>query len=104
VLALPVRPDFCNVASGWEKASSKRTSKSRRRIWLSACDNTFHSFEELNAWLAQRCRALWHELIHPQYNGLTVAEVLELERVEMMPMPTPSMAMSSARFASPAPA
>ena len=48
----------------------------------------FHSFEELNAWLGQRCRALWGELLHPQYNGLTVAEVLELERVEMVPMPT----------------
>ncbi|WP_371916916.1 MULTISPECIES: hypothetical protein [unclassified Pseudomonas] len=27
--------------------------------------------------------ALWSELLHPQYNGLTVADVLELERVEM---------------------
>jgi hypothetical protein len=41
----------------------------------------FHTFEELNAWLGQRCRALWSELLHPQYNGLTVADVLELERV-----------------------
>jgi len=48
----------------------------------------FHTFEELNAWLGQRCRALWRELLHPQYNGLTVAEVLEPERVEIMPMPT----------------
>jgi hypothetical protein len=48
----------------------------------------FHTFEELNAWLGQRCRSLWIELPHPHYSGLTVAEVLELERVEMMPMPT----------------
>ena len=40
----------------------------------------FHTLEELNAWLGQRCRALWSELPHPQYNGLTVAEVLELEQ------------------------
>lgn len=39
-------------------------------------------------WLGQRCRTLWAELVHPQYNGLTVAEVLELEQAEMMPMPT----------------
>ena len=26
--------------------------------------------------------------MHPQYNGLTVADVLELERAELMPMPT----------------
>ncbi len=82
-------PDFCNVASGWEKGIvEKNVQDSRRRIWLDARANTFHSFEALNAWLAQRCRALWQELVHPQYNGLTVAEVLELERVEMMPMPT----------------
>lgn len=48
----------------------------------------FHTFEELNAWLGQRCRALWGELLHPQYNPLTVANVLELERAELMPIPT----------------
>ena len=82
-------PDFCNVASGWEKGIvEKNVQDSRRRIWLDAQDGQFHSFEELNAWLSQRCRALWHELPHPQYSGLSVAEVLELERAEMMPMPT----------------
>lgn len=40
----------------------------------------FHTFEELNAWLGQRCRAFLCELLHAQYDGLTVAEVLELER------------------------
>ncbi len=82
-------PDFCNVASGWEKGIvEKNVQDSRRRIWLDAQDCMFHTFEELNVWLGQRCRALWSELVHPQYNGLTVADVLELERVEMMPMPT----------------
>ncbi|HIE0070009.1 TPA: IS21 family transposase [Pseudomonas aeruginosa] len=82
-------PDFCNVASGWEKGIvEKNVQDSRRRIWLDARACTFHSLEALNAWLAQRCRALWNELVHPQYHGLTVAEVLELERAELMPMPT----------------
>jgi len=82
-------PDFCNVASGWEKGIvEKNVQDSRRRIWLDARGCQFHSFEELNTWLAQRCRALWSELPHPQYDGLSVAEVLELERAEMMPMPT----------------
>ena len=35
------------------------------------------------------CRALWNELTHPQYSGLSVAEVLELERAELMPVPAP---------------
>ncbi len=81
-------PDFCNVAAGWEKGIvEKNVQDSRRRIWLDAQDCQFHSFEELNAWLGQRCRALWNELTHPQYSGLSVAEVLELERAELMPMP-----------------
>ncbi|RML24968.1 hypothetical protein ALR00_200090 [Pseudomonas savastanoi pv. retacarpa] len=82
-------PDFCNVASGWEKGIvEKNVQDSRRRIWLDAQNCMFHTFEELNVWLGQRCRTLWAELVHPQYNGLTVAEVLELEQAEMMPMPT----------------
>jgi hypothetical protein len=83
-------PDFCNVASGWEKGIvEKNVQDSRRRIWLDAQDCQFHSFEELNVWLGQRCRELWAALPHPQYNGFSVADVLEHERAEMMPMPTP---------------
>lgn len=82
-------PDFCNVASGWEKGIvEKNVQDGRRRIWLDAQDCLFHTFDELNVWLGQRCRTLWSELPHPQYKGLTVADVLELERVEMMPMPS----------------
>ncbi|MEE1714468.1 hypothetical protein RIM91_35045, partial [Pseudomonas aeruginosa] len=54
-------PDFCNVAAGWEKGIvEKNVQDSRRRIWLDAQDCQFHSFEELNTWLGQRCRALWN--------------------------------------------
>lgn len=48
----------------------------------------FASFEELNAWLGQRCQALWGELHHPEYPALSVADVLEQEQSQMMPMPT----------------
>ena len=83
-------PDFCNVASGWEKGVvEKNVQDSRRRIWLDAQNRQFSSFTELNAWLGERCKALWEELHHPEYKGLTVAEVLEQERAEMMPMLTP---------------
>jgi hypothetical protein len=67
-------PDFGNVASGWEKGIvEKNVQDSRRRIWLDAQDCQFHSFEELNAWLGQRYRALWNDLPHPHYGGLSVA-------------------------------
>ena len=83
-------PDFCNVASGWEKGIvEKNVQDSRRRIWIEAQTRQWHSFDELNVWLGGRCRALWGELHHPEYKELSVTEVLELERAEMMPMPAP---------------
>ena len=45
--------------------------------------------QRLNAWLGERCRGLWSELPHPEYKGFSVAEMLEQERAEMMPMPAP---------------
>lgn len=81
-------PDFCNVASGWEKGVvEKNVQDSRRRIWTAAQNRKFSSFAELNVWLAERCRALWDELRHPEHSRFSVAEVLEQERAEMMPMP-----------------
>lgn len=83
-------PDFCNVASGWEKGIvEKNVQDSRRRIWHEARQQLFSSFAELNAWLALRCQQLWSELYHPDYPGLTIADVLEEEREQLMPMPTP---------------
>ena len=83
-------PDFCNVASGWEKGVvEKNVQDSRRRIWLDAQKIQWSSFAELNAWLGDRCRDLWSELRHPEYKEFSVLEMLEQERVEMMPMPTP---------------
>lgn len=83
-------PDFCNVASGWEKGVvEKNVQDSRRRVWSEAQHRKFSSFAELNAWLSERCRALWNELRHPEHTQLSIAEVLEQERAEMMPMPAP---------------
>jgi transposase len=83
-------PDFCNVASGWEKGVvEKNVQDSRRRIWLGARDRRFSSLDELNAWLGERCKALWSELRHPEHKHFSVAEVLELERAHLMPMPAP---------------
>ena len=83
-------PDFCNVASGWEKGVvEKNVQDSRRRIWMDAKQQRFSSFNELNIWLEARCRALWSEVQHPEYVGITVADVLEQEQIYLMPMPTP---------------
>ncbi|MFG6459892.1 IS21 family transposase, partial [Roseateles sp. BYS96W] len=83
-------PDFCNVASGWEKGVvEKNVQDSRRRIWIEAQALRWGSFTELNAWLAQRCRALWAELRHPEHSQFSVAEMLEHELAHLMPMPEP---------------
>ena len=81
--------DFCNVASGWEKGVvEKNVQDSRRRIWLDAQKIQWSSFAELNTWLGERCRALWGELRHPQFKEFSILEMLEQERVQMMPMPS----------------
>ncbi len=83
-------PDFCNVASGWEKGVvEKNVQDSRRRIWIEAQSLRWGSFTELNAWLAKRCRALWAELRHPEHSQFSVAEMLEHELPHLMPMPEP---------------
>ena len=82
--------DFCNVASGWEKGRvEKNVQDSRRRIWIEAARRRFGSFAELNAWLGERCRALWAEVRHPEHGQFSVAEMLEHERPHLMPMPAP---------------
>jgi hypothetical protein len=82
--------DFCNVASGWEKGVvEKNVQDSRRRIWIEANKVKFGSFTELNAWLGDRCRALWDEVRHPEHDQFSVAEMLDNERPHLMPMPEP---------------
>ena len=83
-------PDFCNVASGWEKGVvEKNVQDSRHRIWQDAAKERFGSFTELNLWLLAKCRTLWHELRHTEYGDLTIAEMLEHEQPSLMPMVTP---------------
>ena len=77
-----------NVASGWEKGVvEKNVQDSRRRIWIDAAQQRFGSFVELNAWLGDRCCALWDEVRHPEHEQFSLAEMLEHERPHMMPMP-----------------
>jgi hypothetical protein len=81
--------EFCNVASGWEKGIvEKNVQDARRRIWQDAGNVRFGSFTELNLWLLARCRTLWQELRHPEYE-LSLGEMLEQEQPHLMPMIVP---------------
>lgn len=83
-------PDFCNVASGWEKGVvEKNVQDSRRRIWIEARERKFGSFTELNAWLGERCKSIWADTPHPHHKHSSIAEVLTLEREHLMGMPAP---------------
>jgi transposase len=82
-------PDFCNVASGWEKGRvEKSVQDARRQIWQDAAQAGFDSFAALNAWLATRCVAAW-EAPHPELGGATIRDAWTQERAHLMPMPTP---------------
>ena len=82
-------PDFCNVASGWEKGIvEKNVQDSRRRIWLDAGQQCFASFAEFNVWLESRCRALWvGNCLALNASGMTLQEAFEIEQPHLMPMP-----------------
>jgi len=80
--------EFCNPAAGWEKGQiEKNVQDARHRLWQHA--PAFDSLDALNAWLEQRCQALWHELPHPEQRERTIAEVWAEEAPQLMPRPAP---------------
>ena len=98
-------PDFCNVASGCSiRVVEKNVQDTPRRIWMDAKQRRFSTFAELNAWLDTRCRALWLELKHPDYAGITVADALEQEQVYLCPCRRRLMVRWRCWHAYPAPA
>lgn len=81
-------PDFCNVASGWEKGIVEKNVQDRRRqIWAEIADQRWVSLAQLNDWLAQRCQQSWETMAHPEWPAMTVADVLQDERLQLIPMP-----------------
>jgi len=83
-------PEFCNVASGWEKGIVEKNVRDRRTsIWHKAVKLRWDSMETLNAWLADECRSAWSELNHPEWPALKVVDVLQDEQTRLMPNPKP---------------
>ena len=52
-----------------------------------AKERRWASWDELNAWLAEQSRQAWGELNHPEYPTLKVADVLQDEQTQLMPVP-----------------
>ena len=81
-------PDFCNVASGWEKGIVEKNVQDRRRqVWAELREQRWSSLEQLNEALSERCRQSWDTMAHPEWPAMTVADVLQDERMHLMPMP-----------------
>lgn len=77
-------PEFCNPASGWEKGQvEKNVQDTRHRLWQPMPE--VESLEALNAWLEQRCFALWEEIPHGVEPG-SVAAVWRQEVDCLMPV------------------
>ena len=83
-------PEFCNVASGWEKGIVEKNVQDRRRqIWREAMETRWTDFASLNEWLGKQCRMLWTEIKHPEWPELTIADLLQDELPKLMPCPKP---------------
>lgn len=78
-------PDFCNPAAGWEKGQVEKNVRDSRHQMLQGMPD-FPDLAALNAWLEQRCLALWHETPHGKRPG-TIADVWADEQAALMPLP-----------------
>jgi hypothetical protein len=77
-----VEPVACTPASGWERARSRTTS-----AWSASASSRlrFKSYDELNAWLTDRCIAYAKAHRHPELTEQTIWEVFEAERGKLVP-------------------
>ncbi|WIV96992.1 IS21 family transposase [Kinneretia aquatilis] len=79
--------EFCNPASGWEKGQiEKNVRDARHRLWQPV--PAFPNLDALNAWLEERCKALWSEISHGKLPG-TLHDAWRDEQRELMPLPRP---------------
>jgi transposase len=80
-------PEFCNPASGWEKGQiEKNVQDARRRLWQPV--PSFPDLDTLNAWLEERCIALWSQIVHGGLPG-SVADIWAQEVASLMPLGRP---------------
>jgi len=79
-----VEPTACTPAAGWEKGQvENQVGFVRKRLFSPRLK--FASYEELNAWLAERCVSLARSHPHPVEKDKTVFAMFEAERPLLMP-------------------
>jgi transposase len=79
-----VEPVACTPAAGWEKGQvENQVGMIRERFFTPRL--RFSGYEELNAWLADRCVAHAKAHRHPEIAEATVWSVFEAERTHLVP-------------------
>ncbi|MGZ9116789.1 MAG: IS21 family transposase, partial [Methylocystis sp.] len=79
-----VEPVACTPASGWEKGQvENQVGLVRERFFTPRL--RFKTFDELNAWLMDKCIAYAKAHAHPERADRTVWEVFEEERTRLIP-------------------
>jgi transposase len=86
-----VDPVACTPASGWEKGQvENQVGTVRQRFFAPRL--RVKSYEELNAWLADRCTAWAKAHRHPELPDVTIREAFEAERPSLVPIAVRSTA------------
>ena len=79
-----IDPVACTPASGWEKGQvENQVGLVRERFFTPRL--RFKSFDEMNAWLTDRCIAYAKAHRHPEFTDRTIWEVFETERPKLVP-------------------
>jgi len=79
-----VDPVACTPASGWEKGQvENQVGLVRERFFTPRL--RVKSYEDLNAWLLDRCIAYAKAHSHPEFRDKTVWQVFEAERPSLVP-------------------
>ena len=81
-----VEPVACTPASGWEKGQvENQVGLIRERFFTPRV--RVKSFDELNAWLLDRCVAYAKAHKHPEFKDQTIWKVFEAERASLIAVP-----------------
>lgn len=79
-----VEPTACTPAAGWEKGQvENQVGNIRERFFTPRLK--FKTYEDLNAWLLDRCVAYAKTQAHPELKEQTVFDMFEAERAALIP-------------------
>lgn len=83
-----VEPVACTPGAGWEKGQvESQVGTIRDRLFTPRL--RFKTFDDLNAWLLDRCVAYARSKSHPEQREHTIFELFEAERPSLIPYRTP---------------